>query len=107
MSLSDSQGSLTLRQIAEEQLGKLKVQARALSCGQGFKICNKLQVAAVSAVVNTFQVTLVRNVMLLLFSHSLNIVSSDCTWQLLQLKMSIIHEHIHLTSPAAAYFAMY
>ena len=35
----------------EEQLGKLKVQARAPTCGQD--LCNKLQVGAASTVSNT------------------------------------------------------
>ena len=87
MSLATVKSSLILRQVAEEQLGKLKVQARAPSCDQD--LCNKLQGRAVSAVSNTLQATLLRSVMLLLFLNSLNIAMcyGDCIWQLLQLKM--------------------
>ena len=102
MSLATVKSSLILRQVAEEQLGKLKVQVRAPSCDQD--LCNKLQGRAVSAVSNSLQATLVGSVMLLLFLKSLNIAMccSDCIWQLLQLKMYTSHKQLHLTSPAVA-----
>ena len=48
---------LILKQVVEEQLGRLKVQARPPSRGQ--VLCNKLQLEAISAAGNTLQVTLV------------------------------------------------
>lgn len=67
MSLVTVKLSLTLKQVAEEQHGRLKVQARAPSCVQ--VLCNQLQVVDVSAVGNMLQLMFVGSVMLLCFQQ--------------------------------------